>query len=300
MNQTNSKLTDPPVPRGWGNIEKQRDPVQQADYAKPDATDSRFKAAAFLLFCSWCVCIASLRHSIHHYKPRNRSFANRMFGGIQFLPFKYILILFFSLVLIGYEAASAFVFDIAFLNLDAHPGWIFGLGWAPIACIFVVLITAGYLDDNEDRVLIAQRRIREHEIDQELGITKKPHWWRRLHDNHDVSVHEQIRRNVIEVGGGAATTRHLHQNIEMGNMPSSKKVQRQEHPDVIAAARLLFPEASNVSEKSDPFSDAPTAAERGRSDTSSTLGGMSERSGSQESTGSLGRQPQQVRSMLDI
>jgi len=298
------------VPRSWGTIEKQRSPDQTKQFAEPSATDIRFKVAAFFLFVGWLTIVFSLWHSIKHYKPQNRGLLNRGLGVVKYTPLKFLLTIPLSLMMVGYEAASAFDFSISPLKLGTNLGMMYGLGWGTIACILLVYEVAGYFDPNEDRELIRQRRVRGAEIDQEMGITKKPHWWSRLHgDNQELGVHDRIARNVSEIGGGRATTKNLERSIEMGNMPVSKKLDpdRPAKGDLDAvrmAASLLFP-TSTTSERSDPFKDIPG---RGRStedarlgeNTTSTRSAFSDRSDSTNSGVSVSGQPHQIRSMLDV
>jgi hypothetical protein len=293
------------VPRPWGAIEKQRDPDQARLVAEPVATDIRFKLAALFLVAAWLTIVYSLRHSIRHYKPRNRGVLNKFGGFLRYTPLKFLLTLPLSLTMVGYEAACTFDFAISPLNNNANLGMMYGLGWGTVAAIFIVYETAGYFDPNEDRELIRQRRVRGAEIDQEMGITKKPHWWCRLHgDNIEISVHERIMRNVHEVGGGQATTRNLERSIEMGNMPANKRGSGKPigDPETIrTAANILFPTPPGASERSDPFSDTPVRGRGMVSETSSTTrADMSERSNSTNSGITLSAQPQQIRSMLDI
>jgi hypothetical protein len=300
------------IPRSWGNIEEQRDPQQTSQFAEPTATDIRFKLAAFFLFGGWLTTVFSLHHSIRHYKPRNRGILNRSVGIIKYTPPKFLLTLPLSLVMVGYAAACSFEFSISPLNLNANLGMMYGLGWGSISLIIIVNEIYGYIDPNEDRELIRQRRIRGAEIDREIGITKKPNWWRRLHgDNRELNIHDHIARNVGEIGGGRATTKNLERSIEMGNMPVSKRRDSNksigELEAIRLAANLLFPNASSVegSERMDPFTDQP---DRGRSPgdarpremRNETRAGLSDRSDSTASGVTLSAQPQVVRSMLDI
>jgi hypothetical protein len=278
--------------------------------AEPAATDIRFKVAAFFLFACWLITVFSLHHSIKHYKARNRGVFNRIFGLIRYIPPKFLLILPLSLALVGYVAACAFDFSISPLNIDTNLGMMYGLGWGTIAAIFVVFEVSGYIDPNEDRELIRQRRVRGAEIDQELGIIKKPHWWSRLHgDNKSLNIHDQLVRNVTEIGGGRATTKNLERSIELGNMPVSKR-RDSDRPaadleTMRVAANLLFPASANV-ETQERFTDHPEMG-RGRSlagqETRTLRPPTSERSDSNHSTGStvtIGARPQQIRSMLDV
>jgi hypothetical protein len=307
------------VPRSWSPIEKQRSLSQTASIAKPSATDIRFKLAAFFLFCSWLTTIYSLRHSIKYYKPQNRGLFNRFFGFVKYTPRKFLLTLPLSLGMVAYAIACSIDFSISPLNLHTDLGTMYGWGWGSIACILAVYEIAGYLDPNEDKELIRQRRVRGAEIDQEMGITKKPQWWSRLHgDNRELGVHERIARNVGEVGGGRATTRGIESNIEMGNMPVSKNMTGRigERPGkgeldaVKMAANLLFPanNASPPSERRDLFSDNP---DRGRSlgdprprapsqTMRNTMSDRSDSTGTQGSGATLGAPAQQIRSMLDV
>lgn len=300
------------IPRPWGAIELQRSPDQIKQYAEPSATDIRFKLAAFFLFGSWLTTVASLQHSIKHYKPRNRGLFNRAFGLIRYVPLKFLFTIPLSFVMIAYEAACAFDFSISPLKVNTNLGMMYGLGWGPIAMIIVIHEIWGYFDPNEDRELIRQRRVRGAEIDQEMGITKKPSWWSRLNtDNRPMNMNDHIARNVSEIGGGRVTTRNLERSIEMGNMPVSKR-DRNKPANIEAvrmAANLLFP-AHTMEETQERFTDHPEPG-RGRTassaaayeNSSTTRAGTSGRSDSNHSTASavtLGAKPQQVRSMLGV
>jgi hypothetical protein len=298
------------VPRSWANIEKQRSPDQTKNYAEPTATDIRFKLAALFNFLGWLTIVYSLRYAIKYYKPRNRGVLNRAIGFIKFTPNKFLLTIPLALVMVGYEAACAFEFDISPLKLHTNLGFMYGLGWGTIACIILVQEVAGYLDPNEDRELIRQRRIRGAEIDSEMGITKKPHWWSRLHgDNNDLNIHDRIARNVGEIGGGRATTKNLERSIEMGNMPVSKRQDtnrpvKEDLETVRIAANLLFP-AATIIERGDPFQDIPNRGRspgdaRPREMSQDPRAKLSDRSNSTNSGASLSGQPQQIRSMLDV
>ena len=98
----------------------------------------------------------------------------------------------------------------------------------------------------------------------------------------------------------------------MGNMPVSKKNDHHKPVENIeairVAAKLLFPNATNE-ETQERFTDAPVTG-RGRSlgdggqlnpsVRNETRAGLSDRSDSTNSGVTLGAQPQQIRSMLDV
>ncbi|CAG8951651.1 hypothetical protein HYFRA_00005451 [Hymenoscyphus fraxineus] len=302
------------VPRSWGSIEKQRDIDQARLIAEPHSTDTRFKAAAFLLFCGWLTTVFSLHHSIKHYMPRNRGLFNRAMGLLKYIPTKFLLTLPLSLLMIGYQAAIAFSFSISPLNyIDPHLAIIYALGWGPITLILLVYEVAGYFDPNEDKELLRQRRIRGQEADLEIGIVKKPNWWSRLHGNNEpISVSAAIARNVKEIGGGQATTKNLERNIEMGNMPVSKKDTETSgvdaRPEGVEAVRLaagiLFPAQNNMASPAEErYSDQLGRGRREDERTPPRVQRTTTTSNRSESTNSgttLGGYPQQVRSMLDV
>lgn len=205
------------VPRSWGNIEKQRSPDQIADIAEPNATDSRFKTAAFLLLTAWIITVVSLRHSIKHYLPRNRGVFNRAVGVIAATPPRLMVLLFLSLAMIAYQALCAWEFQWSVLKVDGDRLPIYLGGYTPPLLILFVQNLYGFIAFNEDRELIRQRRQRGAEQDRELGIVHKPAWWRRVNGDYipdGEGMRDRIARNVREVGGGRATTRGIDQAMD--------------------------------------------------------------------------------------
>lgn len=205
------------VPRAWTTIEYQRSAQQQTLRAKPTATDGRFKAASFFAFFAWCVICYSLRHSIHYYQPRSRGLR----GFLHRAPTKHLLLIPLSLVVVGYSIALSFDWTISPLKSDSSPGWIYGLGYGPILVIILIFEIFGYIDENEDRVLIEQRRQRGRETDAELGIVKKPGWWSKRLGGGDGSNEDRLKAMTMEIGGGRATHKNVERGLELGNGPSS-------------------------------------------------------------------------------
>lgn len=268
------------IPRPLGNIEYQRSPQQQNDYAKPSGTDARFKTGAFLAFLAWCMICYSLQHSIHHYKPRNRGLWNSFTGFLHWAPTKFLLIIPLTAVRVGYDIAASFEWNISPLKYNVNAGWMYGLGYAPAFLIILVFNIWGYFDPNEDRDLLKQRAERGRTIDAELGLNKKPSWWSKLHGDNHLSTESRLKAMTTEIGGGRATQRNLERTIELGTMPAARPKEEHEDPFRDEAAE-------------EPPKGGPTA--RLSSDDGSSRRTMSERTISSTTS-----RPQQVRSMLDI
>ncbi|KAI9843577.1 MAG: hypothetical protein M1837_006254 [Sclerophora amabilis] len=211
------------IPRSWTKIEYQRDAAQQLKQAKPVAIDGRFKAAAIFAFLAWCVICYSLRHSIYYYKPRTRGVWNRFNSFLHWAPTKLLLIILVSFITVGYFIALVFDWNISPLKYDVNPAWIYGLGYAPILLTMIIFQIWGYIDENEDRVILRQRRERDRSTDHDLGIAKKPGWWSKRHGEGPMDVEGRLRALTTEIGGGPPTQHNIEQSLEMGNMPSGRR-----------------------------------------------------------------------------
>ncbi|KAI1822214.1 hypothetical protein F4861DRAFT_515656 [Xylaria intraflava] len=315
------------IPRNWGNVELQRSPEQTVQKAIPASTDSRFKIAPFFLFISWLTIVVSLWHSIRHYEARNRGWLNRIVGFIRYVPFRFILMIPLALVIIAYQALAAWDFNLSPLKKDTNLVAMYVGGYVPSLLLVIILCVSGFMRPNEDKELIRQRRERGAETDKELGLTKKPAWWRRL--NGDVGtgdhVRDQLNRNVREVNGGRQIRRLAEERaayaeaevaattntFEMSSIRRTPSVASSTAPPpysaasgrpnrlgnnqtVQVAASLLFPNASN----------SPPVENRGRDTTPQTQdthgSGRYNRNPSTGSNVSITAPPQKIRSMLDV
>ncbi|KAI9676847.1 MAG: hypothetical protein M1817_006686 [Caeruleum heppii] len=208
------------IPRSWTRVQYQRTPSQQAANAEPVATDGRFKAAGAFAFLAWCVICYNLRHSIHYYKPRSRGCWQSFNGLLHWTPTKFMVLIPLALLVVGYQLASASIFDISPLKVDVHPAWMYGLGYGPVILVIVVFQIYGYLEPNEDRELIRQRRELGRSVDADLGLNnKKPGWWSKRHADAYMTDDERLRALASEVGGGRPTRTNIERAIEMGHMP---------------------------------------------------------------------------------
>ncbi|KAJ2978925.1 hypothetical protein NQ176_g3548 [Zarea fungicola] len=202
------------VPRSWTFLEMQRSPEQTAAIAIPAATSARFKAAAFCLVVSWLTILFSLRHSILHYKPRNRGLLNKSVGLLSSIPLRFVLIIPLNGALIAYQIYQSFNWELSLLRFHGVIPVQFGWGFGPSLAIMLIQVIYGFANANEDKELIRQRRERGQAIDHDLGLVKKPAWWRRGAENEQLSFRERILRNVQEVGGERGIGRREENDME--------------------------------------------------------------------------------------
>ncbi|KAI9753601.1 MAG: hypothetical protein M4579_005065 [Chaenotheca gracillima] len=271
------------IPRSWTKIEDQRDINQQNRLAKPVGIDGRFKAGSIFAFLGWCVICYSLRHSIYYYKPRNRGLWRRFNGFLHFAPTKFMLIIPVALIVVGYDIAIAFDWNISPLKYDANSGWIYGLGYAPVFLVVLIFEIWGYIDENEDQIILEQRRLRGRAADQELGIVKKPGWWSKRHGEMPMDNEARLRALTTEIGGGPATQRNIEQSLELGNMPSRRP----------PAAEVF---SDNPERYKDTFEVGEESRRKARRSDSSTT----TRSNQSTPSTTTNAQPTRIRSMLDI
>lgn len=258
------------IPRPWTAIQYQRSPEQANALARPSGTDARFKAGGVLAFLAWCTICYSLRHSIHHYKARNRGSWNSFRGLFHYCPLKFKLAIPLLLIKIGYAIASSLVWTISPLKFDGDAAWLYGLGSGPTLLIILIFEIWGFLEPNEDRALLKQRAERGRVADSELGIRKKPSWWSKWSGDQHWTNEQRLRALTTEIGGGQPTTRNMERNIELSYLSAEEQ-------------RILI---------DDPFRDEAVApapdAGSGRSAPSTRPSSM------------VSSRPQQIRSMLDV
>ncbi|KAK4118284.1 hypothetical protein N657DRAFT_583924 [Parathielavia appendiculata] len=192
------------VPRNWEPVQHQRYPQQTLNDAAPTATDSRFKAGAFLLAVCWLITVYSLRHSIKYYCPRNRGIFNRITGFFRYTPLRFMLIIPLVAALVTYQVLVAFRFEYSPLKVGGLDAAIFAGGYTPSLLIVYIQAVFGFINPNEDLELQRQRRVRHQALDREMGIVYKPSWWRRVNGevlDPNASMRDRLLRNVREVQG---------------------------------------------------------------------------------------------------
>lgn len=161
------------VPRSWTPIQHQRSPEQTLLSAEPTATDVRFKIASFFLCVCWLLTVFSLAHSIKHY-----SRPHSLLQALKSIPLRFVLILPLAAVVPAYQALVAFHFAYSPLRVDGDKAAIFAGGYAPSLLILYIQAFFGFVTPNEDLELRRQRRERGVALDQEMGVVRKPAWWR--------------------------------------------------------------------------------------------------------------------------
>ena len=58
-------------------------------------------------------------------------------------------------------------------NIFVHPGWLYGLGYAPVILVLVVMCIGGWGEPNEDLELISLRREKTFREEVELGHKRR-------------------------------------------------------------------------------------------------------------------------------
>jgi hypothetical protein len=193
------------MPRDWAPIEHQRYPEEIITDAIPVATDGRFKAAALTLVACWLTILASLSHSLKHYAPAPLSspIYSLPWHYLRSIPPRLLVFLVLSLALIAYQILTSFMFSMSPRSMTPDLAAVYAGGYAPSLLIVLTNVIWGFASRNEDKEIIRQRRLREGETDRELGIVKRPAWWRRA-AAHNEGMADIIARNVQEVNGRAS------------------------------------------------------------------------------------------------
>lgn len=129
---------------------------------------------------------------------------------------------------------------------------------------------------------MTQRAQRERRLDGELGIVKKPSWWRKLAGDRYLSNDARLRALTTEVGGGRSTGRKIEEAIELGIMPLPSEDPFRDEVD----------EPRN--------NDDVGYGGRNRGPHAGSDGTSTTRAESVRTVSTYSARPQQVRSMLDI
>jgi len=186
------------VPRSWSNITDQGGIVQQMTMAKVTATDGRFKAGSLALCIAWLIIVYCIRHTLHYYRPHIRAPFN--FGKLLLreFPLRLSVALIIMGVYVGYTTAASWNFNISIIKYDVPVVYPYALGYTPCVILLLIFNVWGYLESNEDKILIKQRITRGRIADAEIGITKRPSWWSKARGDHHLDDLQQLRGMVDE------------------------------------------------------------------------------------------------------
>ncbi|KAH7401492.1 hypothetical protein BKA66DRAFT_450728 [Pyrenochaeta sp. MPI-SDFR-AT-0127] len=274
------------IPRSWTAVQKQNTDWQKENIARPAATDAREKAGAILAICAWMVICYSLWHSTRHYTR----------GSWFKCPTKLVVNIFLLAVRLSYGVASVWEWNLSIFQVGVQVGWPFGLGYGPLVLILAVFETAGFAEENEDKVLIQQRVARGRIHDAELNITKKPNWWQKNFKDRYMSDEQRLKSMTNEVGGGRATSRRIGRNIELRDMNVGSRSDSRTPENRF---RDKVPQHEEALDASVSRPGVPHTLQSKMVSTGTSTTGMTSTRDNQGRTSEV--QPQQnIRSMLDV
>lgn len=147
------------IPRSWSFVQRQRSGVQTLESAKPAALDIRFKLASMFALVCLGLIVFRLTYSGRIYRLK--------------IPYALLLVVGLLAVRTAYAIVGSFVWTLSPYRLGVSIGWLYGLGYAPVVLVLFVLNLAGYLEENEDKALIAQRARRGDELQTVSSLTKR-------------------------------------------------------------------------------------------------------------------------------
>jgi Protein of unknown function (DUF2434) len=271
------------IPRSWTTVQKQRSVEQARLVAQPAATDTRIQAGAILSASCLIVIFFSLLHSKLCYRA-------------AVLKIGLPSIVFTLACRTGYFVAAAWMWDLSPYNLETDLGFLYSLNYLPALSILIQFNIRGYLRENDDRVLIAERAARGQASDAQLQLRHgraKPSWWSRSNRGHGGT---QVLSNA---GGGDVEMRPFSRPGTYARSFEEDKSgtwwwqrQKQEKEEVgvktsnEAGERSYRPKGSSLLQQEDPPLRRRTSQTR------------SEDSVSNYST--FDAKPQAITSMLDI
>jgi hypothetical protein len=282
------------IPRPWSAIQKQRSPSQAESVARLEATDARFKAgavfAAFALVVS-CYCV---KHSLCYYKKQDaKQHPGMALSVLKHTPPKLVLSLSIIAVRIGYAIASAWNWSISPYRVGVGIPWLYGLGYGPALILLVVLNIYGFVEQNDDRVLIYQRARRSEVADRELGITgvsRKPSWWSKSHNKAEASAEEMLREMAFEPSNASAARVSAALDDEYSGKWWWQR--REQAEDEMQNQGLSSSASSTYAYGSSMLESGSPSGLRPKRESSAT--------GSEQSLRSWQSRPQVVRSMLNV
>jgi hypothetical protein len=293
------------IPRGWTFVQKQRSEAQISTSARPAALDARFKAGSLLATVCLGFTVFRLAYTSRVYRVQ--------------IPWPLLQAVILMAIRLAYMLTGSWVWPISPYRLDVNIGWLYGLGYGPILLILCLLNFRGYLNENEEKTLIAQRASRGEEdgislqprhrqIQSRLQQASSPSWWSKS-------------RETMPYGGQAfkTPTSPTPGRVNTGTLPSDLYADGDESGQFWWQRRKReeFDTRRRKSRTRTVDSNPSQVGGGSRRDTSVTQSRWTERDDSSisivsrttsngesgnigSSTVSLQSQPQAVRSMLDV
>ena len=167
------------IPRSWLPLKLQRAPEQQLEYAVPIVADIRFKLSGLFAACAWILIVFSLFHSLYYYvlpSPNTRGTQSPARWSLEVITAHNLTKLCLAVTLlalrIGYAIASAWNFNISIYDINVELKWPVGLGYGSTIVMLFVLIVRGRREENDDVVLLAQRKEREKMCHTQMGVRR--------------------------------------------------------------------------------------------------------------------------------
>ena len=265
------------IPRSWTKVQLQRSPQQALTIAAPSATDLRFKAGGILSAGCFVVICFSMLHSKKHYNPP--LWKRSIMPGI-------ILTLACHT---GYWVASAWRWDLNPFNLETDLGFQYSLNYGTALSILIQLNVWGYLHDNEDRMLIAERMARGHEVDAQLAAQYgKSSWW--SHRSEPRAGRDIEMRTFAQPKSHARSRQEDEAGSWWWQGRKDKSEDSEDRPNIVDSEMETY--RVKGSSMLDPEGSGPPLRRRS-SQTQSELSGTTGYS-------TFDVKPQAVRSMLDV
>lgn len=292
------------IPRGWTFVQKQRSQDQISSLAIPAALDARFKAGSVLAVVCLGFIVFRLAYSSRVYRVR--------------IPGVLLQVVLLVAIRLAYMIGGSWVWQISPYRLDVHIGWLYGLGYAPILLILCLLNLRGYLNENEEKVLIAQRASRGDEggIRLEsrpsyprgnLGDASANSWWSRSRGKMpyvERSFKDPTSPSVEGSSAGIIPSNLRADEDESGQSWWQRR--QQEELDTRRRGSRTAAQAAQSRSGDGSSEDSRPTQHRWLGESVSSLGTMSETGTSIDgrshgsSMRSLQSRPQAVRSMLDV
>ncbi|KAK5049491.1 hypothetical protein LTR84_004420 [Exophiala bonariae] len=293
------------IPRGWTFVQKQRSIEQTSSSAIPAALDGRFKAGSILAVMCLGFTVFRLAYSSRVYNVR--------------IPGVLLQVVLLVAIRLAYMFAGSWVWQISPYRLDVNIGWLYGLGYSPILLILCLLNLRGYMNENEEKVLIAQRASRGDEGGIPLesrshdyarrgaGGASPSSWWSR--SGGTIPHRGQSSKKSISPAVKDFSTGNIPNDLRVGEDESGGSWWRKRQQEEVDPRRRVSQAEGRPNRSRYDGGSSETSSRTQRrwlGESASSIGTVSQsrldNSGRSHASSmhSLQSRPQAVRSMLDV